>query len=803
MSEQTSAAKGRFSFDSGAVWIISLTALLSLVAYIPGNSVSLFGTKVTVLFVGVFLALIAFVIARLIKGSIVIPPLALLGALWFVPIAYLLSTLFSGANPLHALFGTEFETDTFGFTLLLALLATLSALIFRKSHEYLRLFWLIGIGLAIAVVAQIAFIVVGRTVPGLVSPADNLVGSFSDVGMLAGLAVVLSLMALRFFTHTRNAQIGFWALIVVSFFLLALVNSALNFILVGLMALGLFIEGMMRRRTTADDADLEGVSQFAAETEDAPTPASSRFIAAPLVVLLVSIFLLLGGAVIGNLLATVSGVNVIDVRPSWSSTFDIGSHVYASSPLFGSGPGTFSEQWLQFRDRSLNDTIFWNVDFGSGIGHIPTSFVTTGAIGVLAWLAFLGLFFFIGLRTFLFRLPVDPFVRFASLVSFGGAAFVLALAFFATPGPVVLALGFILLGVFVSTLRYSKDRPEWGIVFSRSPRLGFVIVFLMTLLMLASVGAGFLVIERYVANAAYGSSFRSLSAGNIDAAAEHISRSITYAPTDRAYRLAATVGIARMRAIAGDQTLPASVAQQQFQGALSASIGAGLEATRVQPNDYQNWVVLGNVYQSAASLKIVGAYAEAKAAYDRALTLNPSSPVIPYVLAQLEILESNTVAAEEYLLASVSLKRDYIPAILLLSQLKVQTGEAREALEAAEAAAYLAPNDPSVLLSVGLLRLGIGDRDGAIAALSRAIELNPQYANARFFLAAIYGNMGRTAESLAELRTIAAMSPENAQALTADIEALEKGTNPFPLARLRSLGIPQPPVVEPNAQTAQ
>ncbi len=797
MNESVPQASRRFSFDAASAWILTVSVFVSLVGFIPGSPVSLLGTKASVLFLGVLLTFIAFVIARLVKGSIVVPPLTLLGALWLVPLAYLLSALFSGTNPVFALFGTEFEADTLGFILVLAMLATLSALVIRRSKDFLRVFVALGAGFGIALLVQLGFIISAKLFPGSVSPVENLVGTFSDIGMLSALGIALALIALRFFSFKLLPRIAIWVGIALALFLLAIINSPINVVLVGIMALGLFIETMLRRRAPAEDEELAGVSTPSPDSVEESAPAGSGNLVAPIIVLLLSVFLLLGGSTVANALSSLTSINVLDVRPSWQSTFDIGSHTYASSPLFGSGPGTFGEQWLAFRDRGLNDTIFWNVDFQSGIGFIPTSFVTTGAVGVIAWLAFLSVFLFVGLRTLLFRLPKESFLKFVSIASFVGSAFALALAFFTVPGPIVLAVGFLFLGLFVSSLRYGKDRLEWGLIFSKSPRLGFAIVFGLTLLVLASVAAAYVVVERHLANVSYAAALQALSSGETDTAAAAISHAIELAPTDRSYRLAAAIGIERMRAIAADTTLPANVAQQEFQGALSAAIAAGAEAARIQPNDYQNWTVLGNVYQSVASLRIEGAYEQAKAAYERAAALNPTSPVTPYIIAQLEILEGNTTLAEERLLASISTKRDYIPAILLLSQLKVQMGEAREALEAAEAAAYLAPNEPSVLFSVGLLRLGTGDAKGAVTAFSRAVELNPQYANARFFLAATHANQGRIAEALAEMRTVAAMSPENAAAVAADLSALEAGRNPFPTERVRSLGIPQPPVAEP------
>lgn len=790
----------RFSFDTAAVWILALVAFLGAVVLIPGSPVSFPATKVTVLALGALIALIAYIVARLVRGNIIFPPLALLGTVWLVPIAYGLSALFSGTNPLRAVFGLELETDTFGFVLMLALLTTVTALALRQVAHYRLFFMVLGVTLGVVLLAQIGFVIAAKAGIGGVAAVNNLIGSFTDLGFVAGLGIALSLLAFRFLELSGKFKIALWVAVLVSLAILAAVNSTLSWILVGLVALGLFIEAVMRRRASgADAAELEGVSTLMADDESSGGDSASRALGAPLVTLLITIFFLIGGSTIGSAFASALGINVIDVRPSWQSTFEVGSHTYASSPIFGSGPGTFGEQWLMFRDRSLNDTLFWNIDFATGIGYIPTSFVTTGIVGVLAWLLFIGFFLYSGVRALLFRLPADPYTRFAALASFTGAAFVLAASLFGAPGPVVLAAGFLLLGVFISSLRFGKGRLDWGIVFSKSPRIGFAVVFLMTLMLLASVGGAYLVLVRYLSNVAYGEASAALAAGDIDATDAAAVRSISLAPSDRAYQLQTATGIERMRRIANDSTLSPSSAQEQFQGALSNAVAAGLAATTIAPGSYQNWVVLGSVYQSVAALGIEGAYDNAKSAYERALTQNPTSPVIPYILAQLEIGAGNGEAAEQQLLASVGAKRDYVPAILLLSQLEIQLGKAREALQAAEAAAYFVPNDPSVLFQVGLLRYGTGDVAGAVAALSRAIEQNSQYANARFFLGAFEANRGNYDAALVQLKAVAEMSPENAAAVAEDIASLEAKKNPFPTARLRTLGIPQPPVAEPAA----
>lgn len=795
---RTAARARRFSFDNASVWVLAITGLLATAAFIPVATIPFLYTKISILAIGGLIALMLFILARLTRGNVIIPPITLIGALWLVPLAYGLSALFSGVGLRTAFFGNQLEADTFGFMLILAAFATLAALLFRRLDQYQTFFKVASVGFGLVVISQVLIMLVAKVSPDTIAVTTNIAGSFTDLGMLLGLGVAMALLAIRFLTLAKRTRTMLWVGTGLGLLLLAVVNSALVWALVALVALGLFIEAIMHRKVSSDDDELAGVTTLDAVEQDSTDESSdARSLAAPLVVLVISIFFLIGGSTIGSALSTAVGANYIDVRPSWQATFDIGSHTYASSPIFGSGPGTFGAQWLKFRDSALNETVFWNIDFTSGIGLIPTSFVTIGVLGALAWLAFIGLFLWVGMRALLFRSPEDPYARFVSISSFTGALFVLVLATFAVPGPIVLVVGFVLMGIFISSLRHGAGRHEWGIIFARNPRVGFVIVFTLTLLLLASVVAAYAVVTRYLAEVAFAESAQALSAGNLEVAEAAAGRSIMFSPSDRAYQLLATVGTTRMNQIANNTELAPADAQQQFQAALSGSVDAAVTATRIAPNNYQNWAFLGNVYQAVVPLEIDGAYENAKTAYTRAIELNPSNPTLQFVMAQLEIAQNDPAAAEEHLMQAIGLKRDYTEAIFLLSQLQVLQGKSREALEAAEAAAYFAPNDPVVLFQLGILRSGTGDTQGAIAVLSRAVELNPQYANARFFLGVAYATAGQYELAATQLEAVAALSPENAGSVAADLAILRQGRNPYPASRLGALGIPQIPVTDP------
>ena len=81
------------------------------------------------------------------------------------------------------------------------------------------------------------------------------------------------------------------------------------------------------------------------------------------------------------------------------------------------------------------------------------------------------------------------------------------------------------------------------------------------------------------------------------------------------------------------------------------------------------------------------------------------------------------------------------------------------ALEEYGAAAALAPNDYLVWTEVGRARAALGDVEGGVAALRRAVELAPHYSQPRWHLGNALLRRGETEAAFAELRLAADADP--------------------------------------------
>lgn len=771
--------------------------ILATVVVFPNTIFPLFSTKVIILAIGSVVALVSYVLARFSRGNISLPPLLLVGALWSVPLAYGLSTIFSGAPLAISVFGHLFEADTFGFLFLMGLVGTLAAFVIETPIHYRYFLRISAVLAAFIFVVQALFIIIHYIYPNSISPLLSVLGSWSDITLFSGLSAVIIMLAFRFIPLSYRAKWFLGILLTFSLLYLIIAYSIATWVLVSIVALGLFVESVMRRVTpslqntdTFIEMDTEnGITIADVETHEAvwDMDAPSYSITAPLIVLVVALFFILGGAVVSGTVKNTLHTSFLNVRPSWQSTLSVERASYGTSAFFGSGPDTFAKQWLLFKNKSINSTQFWNTSFTGGIGFIPTSLITTGIVGTFAWLFLLVALMFVGIRSFLTGEYENPSLRNVSLITFLGSLFVFLELMFTVPGPISIAFGFLLFGIFISTLRYKKGSNTRVISFLESPRASFSAIFVLTLLLLVFLAGAYMVVGRYVAQVYLVQAQKNLYVGNIPAADSSALNSLRFAKSDDAYRARAIIATTAIRQLESTATSTSPKFQKQIQGILSQGIANAQAAIRIDSASYINWMALGDLYQITIPLKVSGSYKATQLAYSKALSFNPTNPSILYTQAQAAIGNKLYADAETFLKKAITLKPNYTQAIFLLSQVDVQLGKAKEALTAAQSALYFSPNNPYILFQVGVLREATGDMTGAIKALKNAVAISPKYANAHYYLAVAYANQKNYKDAIVELKTIVTLSPSNKKTVNAIIGSLEKGINPFHKSSASSL----------------
>jgi len=688
-------------------------------------------------------------IARLLEGTVHVPRSLLFYATALLPLAYLLSLLVSGFS-MSSLVGQGIEQDTLAATVIWFSAFALSAMLLYGNPAAIRLSiqaFLGGLTVLLVFQSLYALFPAWFSLGGLLTGETvNVFGSWHDLGIIAGLALFLAATLLASGFAAAWLRIILAILGVASLFVLVLVHfQDIFFATAGLFALASIV--IVRAGTTH-----AGLSYARAFRGAAPFALAAVLLGAAGFV----------GANVWEKLPERINIVQTEVRPSWQGTFDTARQSLQAPRdlVFGSGPNSFVREWGKNKPAEVNLTPFWNADFSYGVGIIPTSIFTAGLFGILAWgaiaLALLGL---VGRYVGEMR-PLS-----ASRVLFGlsllGVVYLLGYHLIYTPSTAVTSTLFLLMGLLVATA--AGDQP------ARVLRLGAfgagesVRLIIILALVLAGIASAVLIGREIVSNlfvnrAAY--VFQNTS--DVAQAGSNIGTALVISPdNDRAHRAAAELGVVRLgemiKANAQDEA-----SRTALQETLQSTIQHGLTAVSINEDNYQNWLLLAQVYADLAGVNIEGSLDAAKNAYQKAFEASPKNPLPKLRLAQLAAMSGDRGAARTYLQEAIALKQDFAAAYYLLSQVEASDGNGDAAVQAASAAVQLVQEDPLGWFNLGyILYLG-GEYNAAAQALQNAIQRAPDYSNALFYLGLSAYQLGEKETAAQIFDRIAALNPQEA-----------------------------------------
>lgn len=773
--EEVAAPEAGNPLERFARRILFALAFLLPIFFIPSVALPFAGAKALLLSLLTLLALALFLIARLKDGVFVLPQTALPAALGVIVVLFALSGFLSGSAAVSFV-GQGFEVGTVLSVLVGALLAVLIPLLFRSREQvfghylaFLAAFFLIAFFHLLRLLFGADFLSMGV----FTDTVSNSVGKWNDLGIFFGAAAFLALVTNEFLSLNRLFRTLVYLALAVSLFFLAVINFKIVWATLGLFSL-VFLVYLISFGRSAADADASG------ELNPAPAGSLRRVPVPSLAVLLVSVLFMLAGTTIGGALASFFGISQIEARPSWQATFSVSRQALVADPLLGVGPNQFVKSWLQFKPAGINQTIFWNTDFNYGVGLIPTFLATSGILGLLAWGVFFLLFLYAGFTAVLADFS-DAFSRYLVVSSFFVSLFFWIFTVFYVPSVVIFAFAFLFTGLFIAALGAAGGARTKVVSFVADPKMGFVSVLALILLLIGSVTLGYFLTQKYVAAAYFQKGVLAANrAGNINEAERLISRAALVSPADLYYRYLAEIALVRMNTALSQNpnSVSAESLRSQLQNLFGAALANARQAVALNSAQYENLMELGRVYEAVVPLRIEGAYENAKQNYEQALALNPHSPAILLTLARLEAAKGDNAKAREGIARSLGEKGNYTEAIFLLSQIEAQEGNIKAAIRSVEAASVIAPNDPAVFFQLGLLRYNDRDFRGAASALERAVALNSVYANAKYFLGLSYEKIGRDADAIQQFSDLKATNPDNAE-VDLILRNLKAGRNPF------------------------
>lgn len=733
-------------FDNTASWLLTAVLFLLPIAVIPLGNIPLDLTKKLVLTIGVALAFLCWLAARLEDGNFVFPknPLVVSGLL--VAVLALISAFVSGQLG-NSFWGVGTETGTASALFTYGILLMLSSIYFQSKKRLLLAAKAVALSFTLLALVELIHLVFKFNFFGLFQGAiDNPLGKWNDLGIFFGAGVVVCMALAELFKLPQSTKRFAYAGAIAGCILLLIINFNVAWIVLACVALFMLIYKLSITKAFSSGA------------------AVKRGVLSSVIfyVLIVSAAAALLYQQIGGVLNSY-GITSLEVRPSWGATSQVVGKAMQQYPVFGSGPNTFAQNWLKFKPAGVNDTIFWNTDFNAGVGYVPTFAATTGIIGLLGWLVLLISFLFYGTRS-LFTLSGDHVTHGVLSASFFSALFLWIMHVVYVPDTVIIALAFAVTGIFTASLVTAKVSKDYTAAFFTDPRFSFASVLSIVIMLLLTASFVFFAGKKYVVLANFQAALvESNTRGDIAAAAKHLERAVSLDASDVVYRSLADLYVLEIGRILNSTGVDQETLRTQFQVALSRAIENGTQAVKANPRNYQNYLSLGRVYESVVPLKIEGAYALAVEQYKKALDLNPHNPQTYLTMARLEIANGNKKQAREMITRALAEKGNYAAAIFMLSQLEADAGNLDAAIKNAESAATLAPQDIGVYFQLGFLKYLKKDYKGAVAALESAVALNTDYSNARYFLGLSYDKLGRTQDAIVQFARISELNPDNTE----------------------------------------
>ncbi len=727
-----------------------LLAVISLlpIFFLPGGGVSLDFAKTSLLVAATALTLIFWFAVAIRRGEIIIPKNPVIISALFIAISAAASSVLSPAVR-TSFWGAGFETDTALAVISLAALLFLSAALFKDREKVILLFSLLALSSVLIFFFQIfkIFIAPDSAIFGLFSQKTaNLVGKWNDLSVLSGFQAIVSLLILEFFALKKSFRIAVYAIFFLSLFFLSLTNFYLGWVLFAASALFVVVYYF----------------SFGGESMPSPERFNQRKISRLGIfsIALATLFLL-PQSFLGSFLAKSFGIYSVEVKPSWSATMNVAASSLKENPFFGAGPNRFQNEWLRFKPEVVNNTLFWNTAFDSGSGAIPTSAITQGLLGVISWIALIFFFLYYGLKS-IFNPAKDKIFNFLSLVSFAGAAYLFAAAFFYSPGVVNLGLAFSLLGVFAAVSASGGIFGEFKVNFSKSPTLSFVSVLVFMVAIVALIYVIYAVSSRTLAAREVGQIVLPLeTAESINNAETRTLKALSFYESDYFYRILSDVNLAKIAFVSRNAKSLSDADTAALQTVLKTAIETAQKAVAFDQTKAGNWLTLSRIYGDLVPLGVEGAYESAVSSYNKSLELSPKDPTIYFSLGKIEAARGDAAAAKSYLNRALELKTNYTEAASMLSGILAAEGKTEEAVAVIKKFAAENQNDPAVFYQLGLIEYSAGRYGDAALALARAVAINPSYSDAKFLLGLSYQKLGRIVEAISELEGVLSLNPDN------------------------------------------
>jgi hypothetical protein len=329
-------------------------------------------------------------------------------------------------------------------------------------------------------------------------------------------------------------------------------------------------------------------------------------------------------------------------------------------------------------------------DFSQGVGFIPTQMAVNGILGIVLWVLF-----FVGVLHILIRKTRDGFHhsldRYLAIGMGIGILYLSILAWVYVPGSYFLILLAILIGSFIALFNTNSEKTERVFSFIKDPRASFFGILGITALIVATLLLGYIGLRKTISFVHYTKGLVALNQNKPADANNQLSLAALYANHDIYHHQLAAFALSDVSQIVSKTTAAnKDVSSKQAEQSLGIALAHAQAATQVNPLDYKNWLLLGDVYRAMLNLGVADAYDKANSAYQEAQKRNPGDSTMVLYFAQLALAKKDVDGALGFIKSSI----DAYPtpdAYIIRAQIQIGQQKPDAAGESLKAALALDP----------------------------------------------------------------------------------------------------------------
>jgi len=466
-----------------------------------------------------------------------------------------------------------------------------------------------------------------------------------------------------------------------------------------------------------------------------------------------------------------------EVGLSYNAGIKITKDTLMQKPILGTGPETFVFNYIKEKPAEINNTVFWNTRFSNPPAEILSIASDTGIAGLLAFLVIIVFFVIQAVKSLMRTIGEGENIlkRFLEIGLFAGW-FSLAVSWFLYPQNFALMFVFwLLLALYLAESSVLK---EMKYNLRKSPTVLLITSFSFVVVIIIVVGFLYIQGTRFIADVQYKSGLDLIQTkGDLDNGINRVIKStITNPYEDRTYRVLAQLFLIKLNRDANLEGLEQQEQLNLIQTDSINAINSAVKATSLSPKDISNWLVRGDTYNQLVGL-VDGAVDWAEASYNEAIKIESLNPYIFTELGKINIKRANIAISEkntelfdkslelalENFNKAIEIKPDYAPAHFQSALVYDARGELEEAIRGMEINRQLAPNDTGVSFQLAVLYYKFERYDLAKAEFIRAIVLDPDFSNARYFLGVLYDRDGNTEDAFDQFERILKLNPDNEQ----------------------------------------